>query len=172
MKNKWVLYIFLITFVISVFLGLFSNVVINNLSITYAFLLLLLIIFIGVFFDIIGVAVVSDIDKHHNSRASKKVRGSKESLFLLKHKDKVSNVANDVIGDVCGILSGAIGAVIAIYIYGQYNTNIIMTNLIIASFIAAITVGFKAIGKGYAIKHKKIIVEKLGFALSLFYRIK
>ena len=43
--------------------------------------------------------------------------------YLVKNADKVSSVLNDVIGDVCGILSGAAGASIVVLIVKEEVEN-------------------------------------------------
>ena len=167
-SKKWILKIFLLTFFISIIFNLFTNVIMTSLNMFSGILLLIIIIFIGVLFDIIGVAILADKDTHHHARATKKAKGAKTSLFLLKNADKFSNICNDVIGDVSGIVSGGIGAIIALTLHNKYNINIILINLLIGSLIASLTVGLKAIGKSIAIKHSKLIVEYVGKFLDIF----
>ncbi len=169
-NNKWILNIFLLTFFISLMFNLFTNVVVTSLNIYFSILLLIIMIFIGVLFDIIGVAILADKEAHHHARATKKAKGAKTSLILLKNADKMSNISNDVIGDVSGIISGGIGALIALHLHNKYNINIILINLVIGSLIASITVGFKAIGKTIAINHSKEIVENVGNLIEFFIR--
>ena len=169
-NNKWILNIFLLTFFISLMFNLFTNVVVISLNIYFSIVLLIFMIFIGVLFDIIGVAILADKESHHHARATKKAKGAKTSLILLKNADKMSNISNDVIGDISGIISGGIGALIALHLHNTYNINIILINLVIGSLIASITVGFKAVGKSIAIKHSKKIVEYVGNLIEFFIR--
>ncbi len=175
-KNKkrkerlWIAAIFVITFILSALFGVVSNIVVNSFSTFYAIIAMVVIILIGVFFDVIGVAVVSDAEHSHHARAAKKHKGAKESLFMIKNAAKVSNIANDVIGDICGVISGSLAAVIAISLSVTFNINIVLISLIVSSFVASLTVGGKAIGKSYAIKNSKKIVEKVGKIIHIFYK--
>ncbi len=45
--------------------------------------------------------------------AAKKVPGAAECIMLLRHADRVASICNDVIGDICGVVSGAAAATIA-----------------------------------------------------------
>ncbi len=175
MKNKknttWIIIIFIVTFFLSAVFGLISNWIAGTFNTPYAVLTLFIIIFIGVIFDIVGVAVVSDAEHSHHARASKKHKGAKESLFMIKNADKVSNICNDVIGDICGVISGTLGAVIAIDLSINLGINLIVISLITSSVVASFTVGGKAIGKAYAIKNSKRIVKKVGETINIFYKI-
>ena len=110
----WALKIFFITLIISSAFSVVSEVFLAELSAAPAVLVLLLIIAIGVLFDIVGVAFASCAQTPFISMASRKVDSAQSSLRLLKNADVVSNICNDVIGDICGIVSGAAGAAIAV----------------------------------------------------------
>lgn len=85
---------------------------ISNLSIIPAILILIVVIFIGIITDIIGVAVTVADEAEFHAKASKKIKGSKTSIKLIRNASIVANICADVIGDVCGVLSGAISAMI------------------------------------------------------------
>ena len=72
-----------------------------------ALLILALFIGLGILFDIIGVAVTAADPRPFHSMAAHKEKGAKEALKLLRNADRVSSVCNDVVGDICGIVSGA-----------------------------------------------------------------
>lgn len=165
---KWILKIVLIAFIISIIFSLISEVAIPNLNIYLSILLALLFIFLGVIFDMIGVAVTTADEAVFNSMASKKRKGAKTAIWLKKNADKVSSFCNDVIGDICGIISGSTGAVIAINISSKFNTNQIFTTVIVMSIISAITIGGKALEKTYAINKSNKIVYKFASILSIF----
>jgi len=103
-----------------------------------------------------------------HSMASNKVKGSREAVRLLKSADRVSNFCNDVIGDICGIISGSIGAIIVFMILVSNPTlENALLSAIITGFISSLTVGGKAIGKNVAIKKSEFIVLKTGYAVYL-----
>lgn len=50
--------------------------------------------------------------KPFHSMAAHREKGAKEALMLLRSASRVSSVCNDVVGDICGIVSGSTAAVI------------------------------------------------------------
>ena len=113
---KWIIQSFVITFILSIVFSYISTNGVSSLSLIPAILILVLVIIIGIFFDIIGVAVTVANEQEFHAKATKKVKGSKDSIKLIKNAPKVANICADVIGDICGVLSGAISALIAIKI--------------------------------------------------------
>lgn len=157
-SKKWIFKIVLFTFLISAFVNFGSIVSISNINIYFAFLILLVIILIGVIFDMIGVAVTLADKKKFNSMASKKRKGAKTALRLIKNSDKVSNFCNDVIGDVCGVISGAVGLIIINSIQVSSEKEKLILSILISSLIASFTVGGKALGKNLAINNADYII--------------
>jgi len=135
-------------------------------SIYLAFLLLLLVIVVGIFFDIIGVAITAVDEVPFHSRAARKLPGASHALSLIRRADQVANFCNDVMGDICGTVSGSIGTAIALGILWQEELNWLPTALM-AGMVAALTVGGKAITKKYSIKEADTIIYTVG---KLFYR--
>ena len=64
----------------------------------------------GIVFDIIGVAVTATDESSFHSMAAKKVHGAAHAIRLVRHADRVSSFCNDVVGDICGTVSGAAAA--------------------------------------------------------------
>ena len=120
----------------------------------------------------IGVAVTTSNESVFNSMASKKRKSAKTAIWLKKNSDKVSTFCNDVIGDICGIISGSTGAVISINISNSLKCNQLITTIVIMSVISAMTIGGKAIEKTYAINNSNKIVYRFAKVISLFQRNK
>ena len=120
----------------------------------------------------VGLAVASASVEDFNAMAARKVKGSKQAISLVKNADKVSSVLNDVIGDVCGILSGAAGASIVakIIIDNAGNFMVVLIASLVASIIAGITIGGKAIFKRIAIKHANSITLSFAKFINFFTR--
>ena len=97
--------------------------------------------------------------------AASKVKGSKESIAIIKRASVFSNIFNDVIGDTCGIISGATLGAIFIKI-AMSSTSIYYT--VASALIAAVTVGGKALGKGLSIKYAESIVFVVGRIAYIF----
>lgn len=160
MKNNinWIISVFITTFLLSITFSFISTNSISNLSIFPASLILILVIFIGIIFDIIGVAVTVADEHEFHAKASKKIPGSKLSVKLIRNSSKVANFCADVVGDICGVLSGAISALISLKIS---NSVALPFNLqfLISALVASITVCGKAIGKNIAKNNSGKIVH-------------
>lgn len=167
--KKWILIIVCISFTISFAFSLISQLTIPNLSLWLGILITLLFISIGILFDIIGVSVTTADEKVFHSMNSRKVKGASVAVKFKKNADKVSNFCCDVIGDVCGIISGAAGTTITAILVTKYNYNLLFTGLIIAATIAALTIGGKAMGKSFAINKSNIILYEFAKFISNFY---
>lgn len=163
-KNiKWVMLITLWTFGLSIFMSFFSDLILRNTNIFASFILLLTIILLGIVFDVIGIAVTAVDERPFHSMASAKVYGSIQSIKMIKNASKVSNICNDVIGDICGIISGASATFIVVRTVQIYpHINLGLFTVLMSSLAASLTVGGKAIGKDFAINYSKVIITICG----------
>lgn len=168
-NNNWIIKAFIMTFFIAAIFSTISNIIINKCS-SVILLVLLSIIFIliGILFDIIGTAVLTANESTFHAKSTKKIKGSKEGVYLIKNSSTIASICNDVIGDICGIVSGSIGAILSISLANLLNISIIISTLFISSIISSITVGGKAIGKKYAIKNSDEIVFLVAKIFSKF----
>lgn len=166
---KWFIQVFIMTFILSMLFSYISANGVSNLSLIPAILILILVIEIGIFFDIIGVAVTVANEHEFHAKASKKIEGSKASIKLIRNAPKVANICADVIGDICGVLSGAISALIAMKITEQFGLSFNI-QFILSATVAALTVGGKALGKGVANNNSTKIVHAVGIVLNKFSR--
>ena len=167
MQNKsWVIKVFLFTFLICILISGISNSIANNANIVVLLIITAIIIFVGIIFDIIGTAVLTANEATFHAKASNKIKGSKESIRLIKNASNIANFCNDIIGDICGIVSGSMGAMIAIYFANKLSVNPTITVLIVSSIISSIMVGGKAIGKNIAIKKSGQIIFRVGKLLN------
>ena len=155
-QKRWIITAFALSFSITAVLSLGSGEVVSSLSIYVAIPVLLLIVFIGIIFDIIGLSVaIADI-KPFNSMATRRLNTGKKAVWLVLNAEKVSSFCCDLVGDIAGVLSGATGAAIAVKLFTDKG-NVLLT-IAMTSLIAATTVGFKAIGKLIAVKYSEKIV--------------
>ena len=160
---RWVITIFFVTIVISGLISLISDEIMAVSSIGVAFLILLLIVLVGILFDIVGVAVTSADEKPFHSKAARKVPGAGECIHLLRNAERVSSICNDVVGDICGVVSGSASATIALQILESFEfTWPRMVSLIMSALVAGLTVGGKALGKTFAIGSCTQIVTLVG----------
>ncbi len=159
-NKKWIIFITFVTFLLTLFFSFISDFVTRNLNIYAAVFTLIVIILIGVIFDIIGVAAtVADI-KVFNSMAANKIPMANYAIRIVKNASKVSNFCSDVIGDISGILSGATGTIIIVTIISTYNIKdaAFILTILMSCIIASLTVGGKALGKEIAINNSNEII--------------
>ena len=170
---RWVITIFLVTIVVSGIISLLSDVIMSGSSMPVAFLILFVIILVGIVFDIIGMAVASADEKPFHSMASRKVPGAREAIRLLRNAERVSSICNDVVGDICGVVSGCAAATIAAQILRNFEFSWPrIVSLTMSALAAGLTVGGKAIGKGYAVSSCTQIVHAVGKLLYTLHHIR
>lgn len=166
-KYKWFIQVFITTFILSICFSYISTYGVSNLNLVSSIIILIAVIAVGILFDIIGVAVTVANEDEFHAKATKKVKGAKTSIKLIKNAAKVANICADVIGDVCGVLSGAISAMIAAKITEKTGAN---SQFIISALVASLTVGGKALGKEIANKNSTQIVHFVGTMLKNVYK--
>lgn len=143
----------ILSFFITAALTFLSDLVLNDLNIIFSILIILLFISIGVIFDMLGIAITTTEPKSFHAMASRKIDSAKIALKLTKISPKIASFCNDVVGDICNIISGASGIALALALSEILCINKTIMILLISSLIASITIGAKAIGKTYAIKN-------------------
>ena len=162
---RWFIIIFITTFVLSITFSYISTNALNSLEVLPAIVILIAVILVGIVFDIIGVAITVANEHEFHAKATKKAKGSKASLFLIRNSAKVANICADVIGDICGVLSGAISAIVASHLASQYGISFNL-QFILSAMVASLTVGGKALGKNFAQKNSTQIVYAVGKIMS------
>jgi len=168
---KWIIIVTIIAFVVSLTFSSLSDFIMGNVNVFLSLVILIIFIVLGVVFDIIGVAVTASDEKPFHSMSARKMKVGIVAVKLKKNADKVSSICNDVFGDVCGILSGSAGAMIAANLADKIST-FIPISLIITAVVAALTIGGKALCKGFAIAKSNVILYNFSKFLGLFYRTK
>lgn len=171
--KKWVTIIVLWTILLGGGISLLSDMLLSKAELLVAFIILISIILFGIIFDTIGTAVTAAKETPFHAMAAKKVPGAKIAVSLIRNADKVSNFCNDVIGDICGIVSGSAGAIILVKLMAILQTkgitlqNTFMSALI-GAIIAAITIGGKALGKSIAISRSNEIIFEVAKIIQIF----
>ena len=101
--------------------------------------------------------------------AARKMPGAQEAIKLLRNAERVSSICNDVIGDICGVVSGSAAATITAQILTNFTfTWPRMIMLMMSALVAGLTVGGKAIGKSFAVNSCTEIVHVVGQVLYAF----
>ena len=170
---RWVVTVFFVTLVVSGMISLISDEVMARSGLLAAFAILLGIVFLGIIFDIIGMAVATASEKPFHSMAARKVPGAQEAIRLLRNAERVSSICNDVVGDICGVVSGSASATIAALILTHVDLGWPRAvSLAMSALVAGLTVGGKAIGKTIAVNSCTQIVHLVGRVLHTLNRFK
>ena len=136
-------------------------------SLLLSFIFLLFIILINIAADVVGMAVTAASHVPFNAKAAKRVEGAPQGLQLIRNADKVSNILNDVIGDITTAVSGALGISIVVQIMrvgphlDQFWLNVLFTAL-----ISVLIVTGKAAGKKIALSHPDEVIFMVGRLLA------
>lgn len=171
-KNyRWPLIVLVTAFCISMMFGVLSEVALDGANIIISIVVILVFLVIAIITDMIGVAITSCDEKNLRAMAARKIRGAKEAIILQKNGDKVSSIFADILGDVCGILSGAAGASVASALITQNMSS--FTGVVIASLVSAIIAALiifgKALMKKYSMNHSEKIILIMGKIMSIFH---
>ena len=167
-STAWITMIFLSTVLISAIFSMVSGTLLSAASIFAAFCILLVIVLIGILFDIIGVAVTAADTKPFHSMAAHRVKGAQEALAMLRNAEKVSSFCNDVIGDICGVISGTASASIAALVIAGHSGAPRWLGILLAALVSGVTVGGKAVGKTFALAKSTQIVHLAASAVYYF----
>lgn len=168
----WSFVVFALSFLLSIAFGVASEFAMQSASVFVCVVIILIFMAIAIVSDMVGVAIAAVQAKPFHAMASRKVRGAKQSLKLIKHASKVASIASDVVGDVCGILSGAAGASISILIDAGSAVANVFVGAIFSALVASLTIFGKSIFKKYAIDNSVSIILILGKTISMFSKDK
>ena len=165
---NWIYKVFLLSFILAIVFSSGSSYIANSFNSIILGIIIVVVIIIGIIFDMIGVAVLTSNESSLHAKASKKLKGAKEAISLLKKAPRVSSVCNDVVGDICGIVSGSLGAVLTLNISNTFSINVVLITTIVTAIISALTVGGKAIFKTIATKKADDIIYTVGRFIAIF----
>lgn len=170
--GRWAVQVFFIAVVLSAALSLASDQALDGAGLAVAFVVLLSFILLGIVFDIIGVSVTAADEKPFHSMAARKTPGAREALNLIRKADKVSSFCNDVVGDICGIISGSTAAIIVTRLQEALSLRSIFFSLAVTALVSGLTIGGKAIGKTFAIDKSTAVLQLVGRVMHVFSRKK
>ena len=170
--SQWVIQVFFISLVLSGALSFASGEVLNDAGLLPACIVLAFFILLGILFDIIGVAVTAADTRPFHSMAARRIPGAKEALSLIRKASRVSSFCNDVVGDICGIISGTTAAVIVTHIQRTLSIRSTLIALAVTALVSGLTIGGKAVGKAFAIERSTAVLQLVGRFLHLFSREK
>ena len=170
-RNLWPLKAFVITLVLSAAVNAASTLVLADTTWWIATILTVVILLLGVVFDLIGTASTACDIQPFLAMASRKVKGAKVAVKLCQKSDVVSSVCCDIVGDVCGIVSGISSATLVFFATEPVvdNTKIsFLISVLVYAVISTLTITLKAVGKGLAVKQANKIIFGVAKTLSIF----
>ncbi len=157
-----------LAFVLALAVSFPSREATEQLSVVAGIAALLMVVTMGVVFDMIGVAAAAGSEEPLNAMAARRVRGARQARRLVRHADRVSAVCADVIGDIAGTVSGAAGAAIVLRMIvassGFTGSRVLMDSIMVA-VVASLTVGGKAASKVIALRRSTQVLLIVGRAL-------
>lgn len=166
---RWIISIFFVTVFISAAFSFVSSELLSETSTAISFVILFTIVLIGIIFDIIGVAVASADEKPFHSMAARKVPEAQDALRLVRNADRVSSICNDVVGDVCGVISGSASAIIAAALVLNFTPSAsTFIRLLMSALVSGLTVGGKACGKNLAMRESTKIIHSAAKVIWFF----
>ena len=166
----WTIKITIVTLVLAFFFSFISEITSTYAHVSITIILLILLIAISIVCDTIGVAATSCDLAPLLAMASRKVKGSKKAIALVKNAEKVSNICCDVIGDICGIISGACTVAIVIKLSQDNETLNYWLSILTSSIVSAVIVGGKSFFKTVAMNNSREILLFVSRALGIFSR--
>ena len=147
-RRIWITFAFIFSFVMTALLSLLSGEALEDLPVWAALAVLLIFILLGIAFDMIGLAVTTADMAAFNAMAAKKDPVGKRAVWLIANAEKVSSFCNDIVGDICGVVSGASAASIAVVLFSNLDPELAFwLTLSLTALVSSVTVGGKALGK-------------------------
>lgn len=173
-RYGWAIKMFILSLCLSSLFSLASQSLMASLGLVMSIITICIFIFISIVFDMIGIAVTACQIDFFEKEKQKNTKGSFIGLQLVKNSEKVCSFCADVVGDICGILSGAGGACIIMSLTGiiENPSLTILISTLISAFIAGITIFGKACMKEYAIKNANKIILRIGKIAEKIFLIK
>ena len=163
---RWATFIGLVTALLAMLMTVVSTALLNGVSWLGGLLVVLVIVVVNVIFDMLGTAAAAGTERPFHAMAAKKVPGARHAIAILRRADQFSNFCNDVIGDICGIISGAAAFAVVGSLATEVGGNRTAWDVFLVSVISALTVGWKALGKTLSIRYANSILFQVG---KLFY---
>jgi len=130
---------------------------------TVSSLVILVVVLVGVACDIVGVSATAASETPFITRASKRIPGAREGLYLVRHADTVSVLMLDLVGDLSGTISGALAAGIVLKITHTHGAA--FETAVVVGVVGAFTVGIKTLSKAFAVRRADAVIIAVGRVL-------
>ncbi len=158
----WGLSVLVLSFALTVLFSFLTEVSVKDSPLYVCLIVLIVLLVVNIVCDVLANAIISCNPEAFHAMASKKIKGAKRAVSFCRNATKLSSIFADVIGDICGIVSGAAGTALVVHFAVSGSIYELIVSIGVSAVIGALTVGGKAIFKHFAIKYNKKIV--FGFA--------
>ena len=171
---SWGLGVLFLSFALTVLFSFLTEISIEGSPVYVCVIVLVVLLVVNIVCDMLANAIITCQPTAFHAMASNKIKGAKRAVTLCKNATKLGSIFADVIGDICGIVSGAAGTALVVFIAAKTNGDIwsIVASIGVSAVIGALTVGGKAIFKHFAIKYNKKIVFSFAKFLTFFKKEK
>lgn len=163
---RWSMMISLVTLIVACIFMIVSDSLVRGWAWGHGMLVVLILIIIGIFFDMIGLASAAANEKPFHAMASEKVKGSKQAIGIIRNADRFSSFCNDVVGDVTGVISGVASALVITKLMLEFSAQGTLieksVTVLFTGVVAALTVGGKSMGKSFGIHYSTEIILVVG----------
>lgn len=167
----WPLKVLILTFSFSVCFSVLSEIINSKVGVIISLLIIVVFFLLNIIFDVIGVATTVCEKQGFVELAKHGDKNAKIAIRMVENNEKVCSFCCDIIGDICGILSGSAGAsLIYKFHFNLTSAELILFSTLISALIASITVFAKAVGKNFAIRKSSTIVYFVGKVGTLFLK--
>lgn len=159
-------------FVIAALLGGPLGGIIQRTGLAAGVAIMLSAILISIAADILAVAAAAGDAKPLNAMAADRVPGAREALAIVRNAGRVNSVCADVVGDICGTISGVAATPVILSIHKAYPAmplSVIAMGVLGA--IAFFTIGGKAAEKTYAVRSATSVLLFAGKGLYSLGRV-
>ncbi len=123
--------------------------------------IVIFIVLFGAFFDMIGVSAAAADEPPFHAMASKKIHGARFAIRIVRNAERVASVCSDVIGDIAGVLSGAValavGESMALHFHVESGWREVFS-IGLTVMATSLTIGAKAFGKTIAVYYPTTII--------------
>lgn len=160
---SWGLSVFFLSFALTVLFSFLTEISIKGSPVYVCVIALIVLLVLNIGCDVLANAIMTCNPDAFYAMASNKIKGAKRAVTLCRNATRLGSIFADVIGDICGIVSGAAGTALVVHIAVSGSTTAeLIASIGVSAVIGALTVGGKAIFKHFAVKFNKQIV--FGFA--------
>ncbi len=171
---SWGLSVLFLSFALTILFSFLTEISIKGSPVYVCVIVLIVLLVLNIGCDVLANAIITCQPDAFHAMASNKIKGAKRAVTLCKNATRLGSIFADIIGDICGIVSGAAGTALVVYIAAMTDGDIweIIASIGVSAVIGALTVGGKAIFKHFAIKYNKQIVFSFAKFLTVFKKEK